>query len=320
MSESEGKLADLPDEEQGYDELDDLLDEDPSKLDQEAGQESEPSEKPAKASGGDPTPKAEDADPEVKEMISELEQEFGKLMQEEGKGDGMDKEEQAENFKQILSLLGEASKTAEKAEVPKQQAGDEPQGFKNVVSKTLERLKENGNKVDSNLAQEEKQRGPEDVLTQLLNQLVEGADDAGAGEGGVDNAILNILNQMSSKEVLYQPMKDMHTEFAKWLDENKHNDQPDMERYTRQYELISQIVAVFERDDYTNEACNEEVTGLLDALEQLGDTPVSKGIGPDADHGNMNELDDIAKMLDAQGGGEGLPELDKELAEGCKQQ
>ena len=322
MSQPEDKLNEGPDEEQAYDELDDLLDEDPSKLDQEMSEAVEPNQTPTSTRevGAETASRIEHADPEVKEMISELEQEFSKLMQEEGKNDATDKEEQAENFKQIVNLLGEASKTSEKPERPKQHLSDEPQGFKSVVSKTLERLKENGSKVDSNLAQEEKQRGPDDILTQLLNQLVEGADDADAGEGGVDNAILNILNQMSSKEVLYQPMKDMHIEFTKWMDDNQNQDNPSMERYTKQYDLVGQIVAVFERDTYTNETCNGEITGLLDALEQLGDTPVSKSIGSEAGQGSMKELDEVAKMLDAQGVGENFPEFDKEMAESCKQQ
>lgn len=297
------------DAEEEYDELDDLLDEDPSKL--ETGATEEPSEDAGKQVNG-----AEEVDdPEVKEMMGDLQKEFSNLMKDGGVNE-QEKAEQAENFQKILGMLGEASRTPGKSV----DGSKEPQGFKNVVSKTLDRLKENGSKVDSNLAKEEKQKNTDDVLSQLLDQLVESGNVGdGQGEEGVDNAILQILNQMSSKEVLYQPMKEMHAEFTQWLqdhsDDDEHSEKIDI--YKKQYHLVGQIIAVFENDAYTNEAHREQITNLLDELEQLGDSPVSKGFN-NANEGN--EMDDLAKMLEIDGDDKNLGNLDKELQDTCKQQ
>lgn len=311
-------------EEEEYDELDDLLDEDPSKLDEEGfEEEGKNSQLPSTSGPKEGTRQLDNEDPEVKEMMNELQKEFESMMKEEG--DGNKDVEQAENFQQVLQMLGEASKTSSNIAGPA--AEGEPQGFKNVVSKTLDRLKENGTKVDSNLAKEEKQKNPDDVLSQLLDQLVENGN--GEGEEGMDNAILNILNQMASKEVLYQPMKEMNVEFTEWLhdhqDDEEHKDKIDT--YKKQYGIVGKIVNIYESDTYTNEAYREEITNLLDELEQLGDSPVSKGFNKNGngnigskDDSDNNELNDIAKMLEIDGDDKNLGNLDKELADTCKQQ
>lgn len=242
-------------------------------------------------------------------MITDLEQEFAKLMNQDGNG-GPNTGEQ-ENFKQILEMLNEVSKDTQKSTASNPNTttapNSDPQGpagFKNVVSKTLERLKENGSKVDHNIAQE--QDNQQDIFTQLLSELTTSESEIqqngnGTGEDGVDDAILAMLNQMSSKQVLYEPMKEMHSEFAKWLDTNASstNDQ-DLKKYNSQFNIVATIVQVFEKPSYTDEGDREEITNLLDQLEQLGDTPVSKA---------QNNPDQ-----DAFGA------LDQELAQNCKQQ
>ncbi|GCE98729.1 peroxisome chaperone and import receptor [Zygosaccharomyces mellis] len=296
---------------QDYDELDDLLDEDPSKL-EEPQERQESNENNTKTSSGSeiaPGGESKDLqndDPEVKQMISDLEEEFGKLMNQGNLNSGncdADSKQQ-ENFKQILEMLNEASKDPQKSTgsdptAPAMEAGG-PTGFKNVVSKTLERLKENGSRVDHNIAQEQNKQ---DVFTQLLNELTSGEDaySGGVGEDGVDDAILAILNQMSSKQVLYEPMKEMHTEFSKWLDVNgSKTNKDDLQKYHKQFELVENIVQVFEKPTYTDDHDRKEITQLLDQLEQLGDTPVSRA---------QNNQDQDA-----------LGAMDQELAQNCKQQ
>lgn len=300
-------------DDQDYDELDDLLDEDPTKLEEpqesNSTKESKSTTDNAGSTGEDMKEKEDSSeDPEVKQMISELEKEFGKLMDQDGSNsDGNssgEAKQQQESFKQILEMLGEASKdaqngTANSAGSSHSKDSNGPDGFKDVVSKTLERLKENGPKVDHNIAQEQ---GQQDVLTQMLSELANGnPESGGAGEDGVDDAILAMLNQMSSKQVLYEPMREMHTEFAKWLDANgSKTKKEDLDKYHRQFGLVAHIVQVFEKPTYRDDHDRQEITQLLDQLEQLGDTPVSKA------QNDQNQAD--------------FGELDQELAQNCKQQ
>lgn len=283
-----------------FDDLDDYLD-DPSRLDVEEDTDKTDNSNKRKSGAID--------DPEVAGMVEDLQNEFEQLMKKEG--EDADKETM-KNFKQLLGALGEASEGD--GEKPQGATGQQSAGFKDIVSNTLDRLKENSNKVDTNLEKEKKQHNSDDVLSQLLDQLVDGTGD----EEGMDNAILSMLNQMSSKEVLYQPMKEMQVEFSKWFEDNEDNEEykEKMETYRKQYDLVEKIVVIYEKEDYNNDKNREEVTELLDQLEQLGDSPVSKGFNNES--GNK-EMDDLAKMLEIEGDSN-LGNLDKDLEDTCKQQ
>lgn len=294
-----------------YEDLDEFL-EDPSKLDEEEVNEtSDTADKQATMSK---------SDPEVATAMEDIQNEFAKLMHEEGKSE--DGKNTVEDFKQLLNVLQEAGASETKgshrestgdgvADASNSSANIKNPGFKDIVSNTLDRLKENGTKVDENLMEEKKMGNTDDVLSQLLGQLVDGD---GEDEEGVENAIKSMLNQMSAKEVLYQPMKEMHLEFVQWMAQNgetsEHADK--MGIYQQQLGLVTRIVAIYEQDDYEDGKFRDQVGQLLDELEQLGDSPVSKGFSnPEA--AELNNLLEI-------NGDDGMANLDKELQDSCKQQ
>ncbi|SCU98533.1 LADA_0H13674g1_1 [Lachancea dasiensis] len=301
-----------------YEDLDDLL-EDPSKLDDEPASAS--STTAAKDECG--SPRTTKTDPEIAGAMEDLQGEFAKLLQNSDAGSQEESKRTADGVNQLLKALAEAGSTEkEKEKSPSQQLNDDsrgrdrPNGFKDVVSNTLDRLKESGTKVDANLREERKKgNSNDDVLSQLLDQLVDGtADD---DEEGMENAIQNMLNQMSSKDVLYKPMKEMQTEFVSWMAENadreEHADK--IECYRKQVVLVDQIVATYERPDYEDGKFRSEIGSLLDGLEQLGDSPVSKGFNSaDATGGP-----DLEKLLEVDGE-QDMGNLDKQLQDACPQQ
>lgn len=314
-----------------YDDLDDLLiDEDPRTLDTkelETGENDDSSKNETTTSTS--MPKGEyGKDTEVDKMMTDLQHEFAGLLKQQENADVSDgsvNKEAIDNFNQLLGSLGQATTTNEDSKKDSSTGKSEDEtDFKNVIASTLDRLKESGSNIDTNL-KEENASGPgsDDVLSQLLNQLVNDNGDNGDidfNEDGMDNAILNILNQMSSKEVLYAPMKEMQDDFVKWFEENendeKHKDKIDI--YRKQQSLVQELVSLYEREDYDNKLFQDEVTNLLDELEQLGDSPVSKGFN----NSDINEsgIDDLAKMLQVDGDDQNIGDMDKDIAENCKQQ
>ena len=169
-----------------FDDLDDYL-EDPRKLDE--AEEGKPYDAEEKVSNVKKEFEGSD-DPEVLEMIEDLQNQFKKLMQQEG--DDAD-QEMVQNFETLLNVLGDASKEKNNQsvkEMKKQmQSGD---GFKNIVSNTLDRLKENSTKVDETLEQEKKSQNSDDILSQLLDQLVENGDGDGEDGEGMDLSLIHI--------------------------------------------------------------------------------------------------------------------------------
>lgn len=314
-----------------YDDLDDLLiDEDPRTLDTTEPKTTENNDlSKNEGTTTETLSKGETGkDTEVDKMMTDLQTEFANLLKQQenaGVSDGSVDKEAIDNFNQLLGSLGQATTTDKDSKKNDSTSKLEDEtDFKNVIASTLDRLKESGSNIDSNLKEENASgQGSDDVLSQLLNQLVtDGNDSSGIdfNEDGMDNAILNILNQMSSKEVLYAPMKEMQDDFVKWFEENendeKHKDKIDI--YRKQQSLVQELVALYEREDYDNKLFQDEITNLLDELEQLGDSPVSKGFN----NSGINEsgIDDLAKMLQVDGTDQGLGDVDKDMAENCKQQ
>ncbi|SMN18698.1 similar to Saccharomyces cerevisiae YDL065C PEX19 Chaperone and import receptor for newly-synthesized class I peroxisomal membrane proteins (PMPs) [Maudiozyma saulgeensis] len=317
-----------------YDDLDDLLiDEDPSTLDTETKSDSEkngPSKRQEIASESI-SKEGDKNDPQVQQMMTDLQREFANLLKEQENADGVEgsvNKEAIDNFNNLIGALGKASTSEEETtagsnKLSSESANDDPD-FKNVIANTLDRLKESGSNIDSNLKEEKAaEQGSDDVLSQLLNQLVDGAgeeDGIDFNDDGMDNAILNILNQMSSKEVLYTPMKEMKDDFSIWFEENEkkeeHRDKIDI--YRKQYSLVEQLVSLYEREDYDNKLFQSEITNLLDELEQLGDSPVGKGFNNSSV--NDSGLDDLAKMLQGGGDEQDMKNMDKDIAENCQQQ
>ena len=167
---------------------------------------------------------------EIKVLLNDLQDEFKNLLVD---NDAEENNEAFKTFNELLTTLDEArtAKTTEPTtnsfataatNEEETKVNAEGKGFNRVVSDTLDRLKENGSKVDSKIA-EEKTSGkgnPDDVLAALLDQLVAGADDPDGDDAGEDT-LTNMINQMSSKEILYESMIQTHGELTEWIKQNE---------------------------------------------------------------------------------------------------
>lgn len=126
-----------------------------------------------------------------------------------------------------------------------------PESFNDAIQRTINRMKESGDKATA--AATEDGGISEDMLMQLLKGL-----EAGVGNGGDDldltQMIAGVMEQFSNKEMLYEPMKELDAKWGPWLKENKGKvPAEDMKRYEKQAKLVTEIVAKFEEEEYTDE-------------------------------------------------------------------
>lgn len=126
-----------------------------------------------------------------------------------------------------------------------------PESFNDAIQRTINRMKESGDKAMA--AVTEDGGISEDMLMQLLKGL-----EAGVGNGGDDldltQMIAGVMEQFSNKEMLYEPMKELDAKWGPWLKENKGKvPAEDMKRYEKQAKLVTEIVAKFEEEEYTDE-------------------------------------------------------------------
>lgn len=98
-----------------------------------------------------------------------------------------------------------------------------------------------------------------------------------------------MMQQLLSKEVLYEPMKEIGDRYPEWLESHKSElSSEDTARYTRQYDFIKQLCHAYETtpDDF------KKILDLMQNMQECGQPP------PDI-------VRELAPGLDL--GGDGLP-------------
>lgn len=278
-------------------ELDDLLDEfDEQVLSQPPGSKgtSEQKDSASSATGGPSkdTKKEDDFGANIEELIKDLNIEDPKAKEE---------------FEHLVKEFENTHRADAKKAM-------DPQNFDSVMKDTMERLKKSGETIDEQLKSDPSSSNPDDMLSQLLA----GLGDGQGGDVDMSKLLTDMLEQLSSKEVLYEPIKDLNTKFPEFLEENKGKiSDEDHTRFSKQYDITKEILAVFESPQFDNESTEkrEQVNSLLESLQELGNPPKDL-VGDENDFpglggGGAGGLDFNANDLPQDFG--------KELEEGCKQ-
>lgn len=290
MSKPETKDPKVDNNEDDLDDLDDLLDD-------FAGEVlSKPPGSTVKSD--EPKPSKEPINDEFKDNLENLIKDLN-----------IQDPETKDQFEQLVKNFEEDTK-----ETPK-----DPKDFDNIMKDTMERLKNSGKNIDEQIKNDQSSSNPEDMLTQLLSGL-------GGGDGDLDMSklLVDMLEQLSSKEVLYEPIKDLNTKFPDYLQEKKGViSEEEHANYTKQYDITKDILAIFESDSYNDDdkQQRDQVNSLLESLQELGQPPTDL-IGDSGDFpgfGGLGAPGTGAEGLDFSD--KDLPKgFEKDLEEGCKQQ
>ena len=156
------------------------------------------------------------------------------------------------------SSLGEAPK----ANSDQQSTKAEPAGgnFQDSIRKTMDRMRES-NESASAASAEAGQPNQDDFMAQMLKEIAQangGAD--GNSEDAFSSMLLGMMEQLTNKDILYEPMKELDGKFPAWLAEREPGkpkadalSEADRIRYHEQYELVHEIVQRFERSEYSDQ-------------------------------------------------------------------
>lgn len=127
--------------------------------------------------------------------------------------------------------------------------------FQETIRKTMERIHESGEKATAAATE----GGQDDILMQVLKAMEASGMGAGTGTDGADDENLDklfmgIMEQLSNKEMLYEPMKELHDKFGPWLKENRDKTpKEDLERFETQATIVAEIVAKFEEKGFSDD-------------------------------------------------------------------
>ncbi|KAK1057170.1 Peroxisome chaperone and import receptor [Friedmanniomyces endolithicus] len=169
----------------------------------------------------------------------------------------------------------------------KKEGGEGGKGFNETVRKTMARMQNSDSTASAEATAPAGAQSEEDMLAQMLRELQasssgEGGEGGVGGEGDFNSLLMSMMTQLTNKEILYEPMKELHDKFPAWMAKQESGagekgevGKEDMARYVEQQRLVGEIVARFETKGYRdeNEGDREYIVVRMQKMQAAGSPP-----------------------------------------------
>lgn len=169
--------------------------------------------------------------------------------------------------------------------------------FDEQIRKTMQRMESSDTKATEATAASA--NSEEDMLAELLRAME--AEGGGDGEGDLSKMFLGMMEQLTHKDMLYEPMKTLDDKYPEWLSKNKGRLKlKDAKRYANQQGIVKEIVGKFEEKNYSDEdpTCRDYIWERMQKMQEEGAPPEELIDNPFPGMGGM-------PGLGALGGGDG---------------
>jgi peroxin-19 len=148
--------------------------------------------------------------------------------------------------------------------------------FQETIRATMERMSASS-AAASDAASRSASNAEDDFLAAMLREM-EKSGPEGLGMGSDEDfskMLLGMMEQLTNKEILYEPMKELHDKFPGWMAGNKEKTKKeDWERYVEQQRLVGEIVGKFEEKGYSDEKV-EAREYIVERMQQVSLVPTS---------------------------------------------
>ncbi|KAG5928699.1 hypothetical protein E4U42_000128 [Claviceps africana] len=183
-----------------------------------------------------------------------------------------------EMFKQMAAAVGESGpETTSPDDPPARPSSNTPPAnndasFQETIRRTMERMQTSGEQATAAAAA----GSGDDFLSELMKQM--GSGDLG-GEGSEEEfsrMLMGMMEQLTNKDILYEPMKELNDKFPEWFEKNEAStSSEDLKRYEEQRTLVREIVAKFEETGYSddNAADREYIVDRMQKMQAAGSPP-----------------------------------------------
>lgn len=132
--------------------------------------------------------------------------------------------------------------------------GAKGEDFNDTIRKTMERMQISDSTAKQSTTKSADSLSEEDMLAQMMRELTESGAGGEGGEEGFNAMLMNMMAHLTNKEILYEPMKELHDNFPGWFEKNAaKTEKHDLERYKEQQTWVREIVERFERKEYSDE-------------------------------------------------------------------
>ncbi|KAK8968838.1 Peroxisome biogenesis protein 19-1 [Platanthera guangdongensis] len=110
-----------------------------------------------------------------------------------------------------------------------------------------------------------------------------------AGSQDMESIVESMMQQLLSKEILQEPMKEIGQRYPKWLQEHKDKlSKEEFDRYYQQYELMLKLNDVYEEDPNNF----PKIVDLMQKMQECGQPPsdIVQDLAPGFDLNNLSQL------------------------------
>ncbi|PWN20377.1 Pex19-domain-containing protein [Microstroma glucosiphilum] len=262
----------------------------------------------AAASGGStagPAAGAGGAQPEMSE--EEMMKQFEKIMQEMGLGE-----------EGMAALGGGSAAGAAPPAGTRGAAGGsapstsgDPANFQDAIKSTMSRLRQS--QGSSGAGSSSKAGGADpfaDFSDDDMAKLLQGLGGEGGlpeGEEGMASMLEKMMGELMSKEVLYEPLKELRDKYPPYFASPPTSPAPtedDLQRYHDQHDCVSKVVKLFEDPDFDS-GSESRKKELRDRVSELMNQMQESGAPPPEVVGDMPaELENIPGFGGAGGNGQ----------------
>ncbi|KAK8614039.1 hypothetical protein V6N13_122417 [Hibiscus sabdariffa] len=164
------------------------------------------------------------------------------------------------------------------------------------VTEALDKLREQTRETVKGLESMPKPGGDDFGKDEMMEDWVKQFEEL-AGSQDMESIVETMMQQLLSKEILHEPMKEIGERYPQWLEEHKANlSKEEYERYSSQYELIKELNGVYENDpnNFTR------IVDLMQKMQECGQPPndIVQELAPEFDLSNLGQLS--PDMLNSQ--------------------
>ncbi|EAL49800.2 peroxisomal biogenesis factor, putative [Entamoeba histolytica HM-3:IMSS] len=104
-----------------------------------------------------------------------------------------------------------------------------------------------------------------DLINQI-NQIDKSSDDKNLT--GVEETLISMLRPFLSKDILYEPIKELKEQYPEWLEKNKTIiTSEEFEKRIKQYETVCKIVELFEQ------STEPPMEIIVELIQKMGQPP-----------------------------------------------
>lgn len=145
--------------------------------------------------------------------------------------------------------------------------------FQETIRATMERM--SASSASATEATSSSAANPDDFLSAMLAEMEKGGGDPSSllsGAGGDEDfskLLLGMMEQLTNKDILYEPMKELHDKFPAWME--LHRDtcpKADLDRYLEQQRLVGEITGKFEEAGYADSKV-EDREYIVDRMQKV---------------------------------------------------